>query len=443
MFKYRGVNFLKTVYRPYAPLISSLFFVGFSDRASWREFIGLNYKLQDALEIDGIFYYPDYHLQTFAGRAVKHILKDRRNFLYLQRQTLKREKAILARKKRFDWGGLFSDYLRYQPTLALYHICDDFIEDRLRQALAKKLPAAKVDQLMSHLNLPLRLNLDQAMKAWFLKTEDIAGFIKKYSWNFSRFGQHRWLTPQEAKKFLHSIKKDRHLNREIRKRRETKQAIKEAKKALGRKAFYVDVMQFFIYYRTQRTDILNKVFFNNYDRLVEHAKRLRLSYSDLINCSYEEVRTGKIPDRKILSQRRRGTVACFSHGQIRIVSGPEVKRFQALCREKKSSNVLKGRTAWPGNVKARVKVVHGPQDFAGFRAGDILVASMTTPAMMPIMKKAAAFVTDEGGITCHAAILARELKKPCVISTKNARRVLRDGDWVEVDADQGVVKIIK
>jgi pyruvate,water dikinase len=59
------------------------------------------------------------------------------------------------------------------------------------------------------------------------------------------------------------------------------------------------------------------------------------------------------------------------------------------------------------------------------------------------MKKAIAFITDEGGITCHAAIIARELKKPCIIGTKIATKVLKDGDLVEVDANKGVVKIIK
>ena len=55
------------------------------------------------------------------------------------------------------------------------------------------------------------------------------------------------------------------------------------------------------------------------------------------------------------------------------------------------------------------------------------------------MKKAAAFVTDEGGLLCHAAIIAREMKKPCVIGTGEATRVLRDGDRVRVDADSGMV----
>jgi len=71
------------------------------------------------------------------------------------------------------------------------------------------------------------------------------------------------------------------------------------------------------------------------------------------------------------------------------------------------------------------------------------VTSMTTPEFVPAMRKAKAIVTDEGGVTCHAAIVSRELNKSCVIGTKNASKVLKDGDLVEVDAEKGLIKIIK
>ena len=77
------------------------------------------------------------------------------------------------------------------------------------------------------------------------------------------------------------------------------------------------------------------------------------------------------------------------------------------------------------------------------KQGDILAASMTTPDYVSAMKKAKAIITDEGGITCHAAIVSRELGIPCVIGTKIATKALKDGDVVEVDADKGVVKILK
>jgi pyruvate,water dikinase len=67
---------------------------------------------------------------------------------------------------------------------------------------------------------------------------------------------------------------------------------------------------------------------------------------------------------------------------------------------------------------------------------------MTVPDLVSAMKRAAAIVTDEGGVTCHAAIISRELKKPCIIGTKVATKVFKDGDLVEVDANKGIVRII-
>ena len=84
-----------------------------------------------------------------------------------------------------------------------------------------------------------------------------------------------------------------------------------------------------------------------------------------------------------------------------------------------------------------------PKDQDKLKKGEILVTSMTTPDYLPSMQKASAFVTDEGGITCHAAIIAREMKKPCIIGTKIATKILKDGDLVEVDADKGVVRKLR
>ena len=104
---------------------------------------------------------------------------------------------------------------------------------------------------------------------------------------------------------------------------------------------------------------------------------------------------------------------------------------------------IKGSTAFRGSVKGTVQVLRHSGDIAAFKEGNILVANQTTPEFVPAMKKALAIITDQGGITCHAAIVARELHKPCIIGTKIATKVLKDGDLVEVDAERGIVKIIK
>ena len=103
---------------------------------------------------------------------------------------------------------------------------------------------------------------------------------------------------------------------------------------------------------------------------------------------------------------------------------------------------VRGMVARKGKVTGRVRVVMDPHGIFEFNGGDILVTGMTRPDYLSLMKKAAAFVTDEGGITCHAAIVARELDKPCIIGTRFATKVFKSGDMVEVDAERGIVMII-
>lgn len=103
---------------------------------------------------------------------------------------------------------------------------------------------------------------------------------------------------------------------------------------------------------------------------------------------------------------------------------------------------LKGAVGSPGVAKGVVKVVEGIQDIGRFKEGDVLVTKMTEPAMVIMMNKAAAIVTDVGGITCHAAIVSRELGIPCVVATKIATKDLKDGFMVRVDGDKGEVEIL-
>jgi phosphoenolpyruvate synthase/pyruvate phosphate dikinase len=110
---------------------------------------------------------------------------------------------------------------------------------------------------------------------------------------------------------------------------------------------------------------------------------------------------------------------------------------------KKDIQEIIGQTACPGKVSGKVKIVNVVEDMKKFKDGEILVSRSTNPSLILAMKKAAAFITDIGGLTCHAAIVSREMKKPCIIGTKIATKVLKDGDLVEVDANIGVVRILK
>jgi phosphohistidine swiveling domain-containing protein len=131
-------------------------------------------------------------------------------------------------------------------------------------------------------------------------------------------------------------------------------------------------------------------------------------------------------------------------GERIVLSGDKYLKFaEKIVAQniKTMGNLLKGLAASPGEVKGRVRIILNPKG-ARFREGEILVAGMTRPEYVPLIKRAAAIVTDEGGVTCHAAVVSRELGIPCIIGTKIATKVLKDGDLVEVDANKGVVRKI-
>lgn len=155
----------------------------------------------------------------------------------------------------------------------------------------------------------------------------------------------------------------------------------------------------------------------------------------------------KKPNELELKKRRNGFIFC-KKGIILINNKPIKKVFAGLGYDYKivdTSNLreLKGSIACKGIVIGKVKIIMSKSKIQSIKNKEILVTSMTTPEYLPAMKKAIAFVTDEGGITCHAAIVAREMKKPCIIGTKIATQVLKDGDLVEVDANKGIVRILK
>ncbi|HEX6310062.1 MAG TPA: phosphoenolpyruvate synthase [Acidimicrobiia bacterium] len=101
--------------------------------------------------------------------------------------------------------------------------------------------------------------------------------------------------------------------------------------------------------------------------------------------------------------------------------------------------LLSGLAASPGMAAGPVRVLHTVDDGAQLRTGEILVAPMTTPDWVPTMRRAAALVTDGGGVTCHAAIASRELGVPCVVGTHDATEQLEDGRLVTVDGAKGMV----
>lgn len=164
----------------------------------------------------------------------------------------------------------------------------------------------------------------------------------------------------------------------------------------------------------------------------------------------EEIESKQLPEIKELEKRKQGYV--FFRNNLHTTK--DIERFEQdqnlniinlKYDTKKNSKFvkIKGNSACTGKVIGVAKIVFEYSQLKKVKNGDVLVAPMTTPDFMPAMKRAVAFVTDEGGITSHAAIIAREMNKPCIIGTKISTEVLKDGDLLEVDGNKGLVSVLK
>jgi len=109
----------------------------------------------------------------------------------------------------------------------------------------------------------------------------------------------------------------------------------------------------------------------------------------------------------------------------------------------KQKIILKGIPASPGIAKGKAKIILDPSENHKMREGDILVTEMTNPLFVPAIQKAKAIITNVGGLTSHAAIISRELGIPCVVATRKATKILKDGDRVKIDGTKGEIFLIK
>ena len=160
--------------------------------------------------------------------------------------------------------------------------------------------------------------------------------------------------------------------------------------------------------------------------------------------SYLNKKKKKIKSKlKELKQRRDGYFYLFTERKESISTDKDIIKevYNKFFKVDTRIDVIKGHAVYPGKVKGRVYNL--TNDKHNLKNKFILVASMTHPKDIVLIGKSLAIVTDEGGILSHAAIIAREMKKPCIIGTKIATKVFKDGDLVEVDANKGVVRKIE
>ncbi|MFH1439667.1 MAG: PEP-utilizing enzyme [Candidatus Woesearchaeota archaeon] len=198
---------------------------------------------------------------------------------------------------------------------------------------------------------------------------------------------------------------------------------------------------------------------------IEISKKTNFDYDDLLSLSPEEINTlislkhkinnrgkcyflhkqgefelveGKIAGNIVLNNS--GNSVNFINSANSVNSGNSV---ESEINNGIENKILKGFGTMPGKYQGKVCLIHSKNDMYKINLGDIIVTRMTIPPLIVgAIKKAKCIITDEGGMTCHAVVVSRELGIPALIGTKYATKVLKDGDEVMVDCDEAVVRIL-
>lgn len=359
----------------------------------------------------GKAYFADFFkTKTMAG--ITHLVAE------MHQHNLEKLRKLISDHKRPIQERLlhFSDLAcNYTTPLWINVPLEAHFTERVEKEVPKYI-SGDIDKFVGDISVPRKKNAYTLMQDDLKNGTDLMEVQRKFGWMKSRDGFTDFYTIDE----LEEIRKNHTKPHKI----EVK--IPVELQDLARE------LQELTFFRTDRTDKFYEFFGLARPFLEEVAGHVGVTFKELASYDANSIMFGQ--------PRRYERNFCYaSLGDDYIISNDVlIPDFV-----QSSSAKIEGKVAYSGKARGIAKVVTHSTELDKVKKGDILVAQMTFPSFISAMQKAAAFVTDEGGITCHAAIIAREMKKPCVVGTRNATRVLKDGDTVEVDADKGIVRIIE
>ncbi|MBA3047560.1 hypothetical protein KKC83_06660 [Patescibacteria group bacterium] len=210
------------------------------------------------------------------------------------------------------------------------------------------------------------------------------------------------------------------------------------------------------YLKNFRKNILYQAHYHVQFLLKEMARRLNyplnLMYY-LLPCEVTSLFLGQLNKKGFkdsLKDRLNLSVLRISLSGIQLFTGKKansiLKKYNIKRKDivKKNNKIiqLKGQIASSGFYQGKAKIINSKNDINKFKKGEILVSVKTDPALLPAMQRSGAIITEMGGITSHAAIVSRELQKPCIIGVKSATAILKDGNKILVDANEGKITIL-
>lgn len=350
---------------------------------------------------------------------------------------------------------------QWQNLLEMHNsLVTDFVRVNLREFYGQK----KELEYFQIISTSRYLTVTERQDNDLIKLAHKVGKIKKLSKNFRLIRNHwlkyRWMTfgwvgPEISitsfQENLKEIIKNPGILEEIQARLDfKKQTLKKQDRLLNKFSPELKKMSLLlrslIEAKARRVDAHSLTYFLADPLLKEFSRRLGLSLNQLRLMDPVRARTlFKGFDINEINQELKNAVYWFEQKKgIKKFFGAKAailmrEILKKLPKVKKTAS-FSGDLAYAGKVRGIVRVILSAQDIGSFKKGEILVSGMTDPGFVPAMKIAKALITDYGGITCHAAIISREFRIPCIIGTRIATKVLKDGDKVEVDATKGIVK---
>lgn len=409
--------------RPYGAFWMSLF-KGSNTREAMQK-VGVDAENRVIVYDQGFWYENEEFNEAFAremeeylknGGSVKKISESSEKFLIESKEEIM--KIIESSKSALEKLKEIQEILVMSTTYIWFaHGLETIYTKKLKEEVPKYFEG-DVDKYIGDISFPIKKNAHVKMEEAIRRGDDLEEVAEKYGWLKVRDGFSDPFTASELKKDLEKL---------------TSGASAKHKKVTVPKELeeLVSETQELVYHRTARTDVFYELFFMCRPILKEVAKHYNLNFKDLKDYSIDDL--------------AKGNSVKYSKNLSALAFGEDFYFYEEkIIKDKKiDDEEIKGSIAFKGVAKGIVKIMKNAGEIEKVGEGDILVTRMTFPSYILAMKRAAAFVTDEGGITCHAAIVAREMKKPCIIGTKTATKILKDGDLVEVDANEGVVKVIK
>lgn len=430
---------------------SPLFFIY---KNGWARIFGMERRYQ---QIVGYVWKKVNQDKNYVVKVKKELQKRGKKFLLFINKIKKLDLRLLSNK---DLIKIKEEYIRFYHLTAPYgEPVPYFLKDKVQAVLdeyllvEKKIPIGEYQKLIT----PAYLSFLEREKRELFKLAK----LKNIKWQDKALERHtanyQWIHFDYAslvadkkyfKKQLHELKKNPPKIDDDKLAMAAKKRLMEKYKLSSLIKYWLKILDEAYFLMDIKKEVLTQVHFAISEVYKEIGKRVGLGLKEIRWLLWREAKQALLKkskiSKKLIKQRKSFSAGKTVNGITRFLGLNDLHVLLAdIAKDQKVDRKIreiKGVVGSPGQVKGKIRYLKSARECSKVKQGEILLVSNTTPDFMPAIRQAKAIITNEGGITCHAAIVSRELKIPCVVGTKIATQVLKTGDWVEVDANIGVIK---